>query len=106
MSADPLLDDIAIGKRLSRSFNRKCPLTEQQIAVAHDSIANDMVRELILANNDDLKSQLSAANKKMEEIKKTANISSLYLSIIDIEHVVRAMQGSNVGHSSFERTTS
>ena len=92
MSADPLLDDIAIGKRLSRSFNRKCPLTEQQIAVAHDSIANDMVRELILANNDDLKSQLSAANKKMEEIKKTANISSLYLSIIDIDPKMSAQQ--------------
>lgn len=92
MSADPLLDDIAIGKRLSRSFNRKCPLTEQQIAVAHDSIANDMVRELILANNDDLKSQLSAANKKMEEIKKTANTSSLYLSIIDIDPKMSAQQ--------------
>ena len=92
MSADPLLDDIAIGKRLSRSFNRKCPLTEQQIAVAHDSIANDMVRELILANNDDLKSQLSAANKKMEEIKKTANTSSSYLSIIDIDPKMSAQQ--------------
>ena len=92
MSADPLLDDIAIGKRLSRSFNRKCPLTEQQIAVAHDSIANDMVRELILANNDDLKSQLSAANKKMEEIKKTVNTSSLYLSIIDIDPKMSAQQ--------------
>ena len=92
MSADPLLDDIAIGKRLSRSFNRKCPLTEQQIAVAHDSIANDMVRELILANNDDLKSQLSAANKKMEEIKKMANTSSLYLSIIDIDPKMSAQQ--------------
>ena len=92
MSADPLLDDIAIGKRLSRSFNRKCPLAEQQIAVAHDSIANDMVRELILANNDDLKSQLSAANKKMEEIKKTANTSSLYLSIIDIDPKMSAQQ--------------
>ena len=92
MSADPLLDDIAIGKRLSRSFDRKCPLTEQQIAVAHDSIANDMVRELILANNDDLKSQLSAANKKMEEIKKTANTSSSYLSIIDIDPKMSAQQ--------------
>ena len=48
ISADPLLDDIAVGKRLSRSFNRKRPLTEQQIAAAHDSIANDMVRELLL----------------------------------------------------------
>lgn len=48
MSADSLLDDIAVGKRLSRSFNRKRPLTEQQIAVAHDSIANGMVRELLL----------------------------------------------------------
>ena len=92
MSADPLLDDIAIGKRLSRSFNRKCPLTEQQIAVAHDSIANDMVCGLILANNDDLKSQLSAANKKMEEIKKTAKTSSLYLSIIDIDPKMSAQQ--------------
>ena len=92
MSADPLLDDIAIGKRLSRSFNRKCPLTEQQIAVAHDSIANDMVRELIFANNDDLKSQLSAADKKMAEIKKTANASSLYLSIIDIDPKMSAQQ--------------
>ena len=92
MSADPLLDDIAIGKRLSRSFNRKCPLTEQQMAVARDSIANDMVRELLFANNEDLKSQLSAADEKMAEIKKTANTSSSYLSIIDIDPKMSAQQ--------------
>ena len=92
MSADPLLDDIAIGKRLSRSFNRKCPLTEQQMAVARDSIANDMVRELLFANNEDLKSQLSAAEEKMVEIKKTANTSSSYLSIIDIDPKMSAQQ--------------
>ena len=92
MSADPLLDDIAVGKRLSRSFNRKCPLTEQQMAVARDSIANDMVRELLFANNEDLKSQLSAADEKMAEIKKTANTSSSYLSIIDIDPKMSAQQ--------------
>ena len=92
MSADPLLDDIAVGKRLSRSFNRKRPLTEQQMAVAHDSIANDMVRELLLANNEDLKLQLSAADEKMAEIKKTANTSSSYLSIIDIDPKMSAQQ--------------
>lgn len=92
ISADPLLDDIAVGKRLSRSFNRKRPLTEQQIAVAHDSIANDMVRELLFANNEDLKSQLSAADEKMAEIKKTANTSSSYLSIIDIDPNMSAQQ--------------
>lgn len=48
MAADPLLDDIAVGKRLSRSLGRKHLLTEQQMAVARDSIANDMVRELLL----------------------------------------------------------
>ena len=92
MSADPLLDDIAVGKRLSRSFNRKRPLTEQQMAAAHDSIANDMVRELLFANNEDLKSQLSAADEKMAEIKKTANTSSSYLSIIDIDPKMSAQQ--------------
>ena len=92
ISADPLLDDIAVGKRLSRSFNRKRPLTEQQMAVAHDSIANDMVRELLLANNEDLKLQLSAADEKMAEIKKTANTSSSYLSIIDIDPKMSAQQ--------------
>ena len=92
MSADPLLDDIAVGKRLSRSFNRKRPLTEQQMAVAHDSIANDMVRELLFANNEDLKLQLSAADEKMAEIKKTANTSSSYLSIIDIDPKMSAQQ--------------
>ena len=92
ISADPLLDNIAVGKRLSRSFNRKRPLTEQQMAVAHDSIANDMVRELLLANNEDLKSQLSAADEKMAEIKKTANTSSSYLSIIDIDPKMSAQQ--------------
>ena len=90
--ADPLLDDIAVGKRLSRSFNRKHPLTEQQMAAAHDSIANDMVRELLFANNEDLKSQLSAADEKMAEIKKTANTSSSYLSIIDIDPNMSAQQ--------------
>ena len=92
ISADPLLDDIAVGKRLSRSFNRKRPLTEQQMAAAHDSIANDMVRELLLANNEDLKLQLSAADEKMAEIKKTANTSSSYLSIIDIAPKMSAQQ--------------
>ena len=92
ISADPLLDDIAVGKRLSRSFNRKRPLTEQQMAAAHDSIANDIVRELLLANNEDLKSQLSAADEKMAEIKKTANTSSSYLSIIDIDPKMSAQQ--------------
>ena len=92
ISANPLLDDIAVGKRLSRSFNRKLPLTEQQMAVAHDSIANDMVRELLLANNEDLKLQLSAADEKMAEIKKTANTSSSYLSIIDIAPKMSAQQ--------------
>ena len=90
--ADPLLDDIAVGKCLSRSFNRKHPLTEQQMAAAHDSIANDMVRELLFANNEDLKSQLSAANEKMAEIKKTANTSSSHLSIIDIDPKMSAQQ--------------
>ena len=92
ISADPLLDDIAVGKCLSRSFNRKRPLTEQQMAAAHDSIANDMVRELLFANNEDLKSQLSAADEKMAEIKKTANTSSSYLSIIDIDPKMSAQQ--------------
>ena len=92
ISADPLLDDIAVGKCLSRSFNRKHPLTEQQMAAAHDSIANDMVRELLFANNEDLKSQLSAANEKMAEIKKTANTSSSHLSIIDIDPKMSAQQ--------------
>ena len=92
ISADPLLDDIAVGKRLSRSFNRKRPLTEQQMAAAHDSIANGMVRELLFANNEDLKSQLSAADEKMAEIKKTANTSSSYLSIIDIDPKMSAQQ--------------
>ena len=92
ISADPLLDDIAIGKRLSSSFNRKLPLTEQQIAVARDSIANDMVRNLIFANNDDLKSQLLAADEKMAEIKKTTNTSSSHLSIIDIDPKMSAQQ--------------
>ena len=92
ISADPLLDDIAVGKRLSRSFNRKRPLTEQQMAAAHDSIANDMVRELLFANNEDLKSQLSVADKRMAEIKKTTNTSSSHLSIIDIDPKMSAEQ--------------
>lgn len=92
ISADPLLDDIAVGRRLSRSFNSKLPLTEQQIAVARDSIANDMVRELLFANNDDLKSQLLAADEKMAEIKKTTNTSSSHLSIIDIDPKMSAQQ--------------
>ena len=83
ISADPLLDDIAVGKRLSRSFNRKRPLTEQQMAAAHDSIANDMVRELLFANNEDLKSQLASADNILAEVKKSANQNSTF-SIIDI----------------------
>ena len=47
--ADPLLDDMAVGKRLSRSLNRKRLLTDQQIVMAYDSIANDKVRQLLPA---------------------------------------------------------
>lgn len=91
ISADPLLDDIAVGKRLSRSFNRKRPLTEQQMAAAHDSIANDMVRELLFANNEDLKSQLASADNILAEVKKSANQNSTF-SIIDIDPKMSAEQ--------------
>ena len=91
ISADPLLDDIAVGKRLSRSFNRKRPLTEQQMAAAHDSIANDMVRELLFANNEDLKSQLASADNILAEVKKSANQNSTF-SIIDIDPKMSAQQ--------------
>ena len=84
MAEDPLLDDIAVGKRLSRSLGRKHLLTEQQMAAARDSIANDMVRELLFADNEDLKSQRKSADEKMAEMIKTANSSSVY-SIIDID---------------------
>lgn len=91
ISVDPLLDDIAVGKRLSRSFNRKRPLTEQQIVVAHDSIANDMVRKLLLANNEDLKLQLASADNILAEVKKSANQNSTF-SIIDIDPKMSAQQ--------------
>lgn len=81
MSADSLLDDIAVGKRLSRSFNRKRPLTEQQMAVAHDSIANGMVRELLFANNEDLKSQLASADNILAELKNQS-IKILHLVLL------------------------
>ena len=91
MAEDPLLDDIAVGKRLSRSLGRKHLLTEQQMAAARDSIANDMVRELLFADNEDLKSQQKSADEKMVEMKKTANSSSVY-SIIDIDPKMSAEQ--------------
>ena len=91
MADDPLLDDIAVGKRLSRSLGRKHLLTEQQMAVARDSIANDMVRELLFADNEDLKSQQKSADEKMAEMIKTANSSSVY-SIIDIDPKMSAEQ--------------
>lgn len=92
ISADPLLDDIAIGKRLSCSLDRKHPLTEQQIAVANDSIANDMARELLFAINEDLKSQLASTHQKITEIKKMTNTDSLQLSVIDIDPKMTAAQ--------------
>ena len=91
MAEDPLLDDIAVGKRLSRSLGRKHLLTEQQMAAARDSIANDMVRELLFADNEDLKSQQKSADEKMVEMKKTANSSTVY-SIIDIDPKMSAEQ--------------
>ena len=91
MAEDPLLDDIAVGKRLSRSLGRKHLLTEQQMAAARDSIANDMVRELLFADNEDLKSQQKSAGEKMVEMIKTANSSSVY-SIIDIDPKMSAEQ--------------
>lgn len=91
MAEDPLLDDIAVGKRLSRSLGRKHLLTEQQMAAARDSIANDMVRKLLFADNEDLKSQQKSADEKMVEMIKTANSSSVY-SIIDIDPKMSAEQ--------------
>ena len=91
MAEDPLLDDIAVGKRLSRSLGRKHLLTEQQMAAARDSIANDIVRELLFADNEDLKSQQKSADEKMVEMIKTANSSSVY-SIIDIDPKMSAEQ--------------
>lgn len=91
MAEDPLLDDIAVGKRLSRSLGRKHLLTEQQMAAARDSIANDMVRELLFADNEDLKSQQKSADEKMSAMIKTANSSSVY-SIIDIDPKMSAEQ--------------
>ena len=91
MAEDPLLDDIAVGKRLSRSLGRKHLLTEQQMAAARDSIANDMVRELLFADNEDLKSQQKSADEKMAAMIKTANSSSVY-SIIDIDPKMSAEQ--------------
>lgn len=91
MAEDPLLDDIAVGKRLSRSLGRKHLLTEQQMAAARDSIANDMVSELLFADNEDLKSQQKSADEKMAAMIKTANSSSVY-SIIDIDPKMSAEQ--------------
>lgn len=91
MAEDPLLDDIAVGKRLSRSLGRKHLLTEQQMAAARDSIANDMVRELLFADNEDMKSQQKSADEKMAAMIKTANSSSVY-SIIDIDPKMSAEQ--------------
>ena len=91
MAEDPLLDDIAVGKRLSRSLGRKHLLTEQQMAAARDSIANDMVRKLLFADNEDLKSQQKSADEKMVEMIKTASSSSVY-SIIDIDPKMSAEQ--------------
>lgn len=91
MAEDPLLDDIAVGKRLSRSLGRKHLLTEQQMAAARDSIANDIVRELLFADNEDLKSQQKSADEKMAAMIKTANSSSVY-SIIDIDPKMSAEQ--------------
>lgn len=91
MAEDPLLDDIAVGKCLSRSLGRKHLLTEQQMAAARDSIANDMVRELLFADNEDLKSQQKSADEKMAAMIKTANSSSVY-SIIDIDPKMSAEQ--------------
>ena len=91
MAEDPLLDDIAVGRRLSRSLGRKHLLTEQQMAAARDSIANDMVRELLFADNEDLKSQQKSADEKMAAMIKTANSSSVY-SIIDIDPKMSAEQ--------------
>lgn len=51
-----------------------------------------MVRGLLFANNEDLKLQLSSADKKMAEIKKAANTNSLYMSIVDIDPKMPAQQ--------------
>ena len=82
---------MAVGKRLCQSLNRKRLLTDQQIAMAYDSISNDKVRQLLLANNDDLKSQLTSADNVLAERKMSADASSTY-SIIDIDPKMSAEQ--------------
>ena len=61
------------------------------MAAARDSIANDMVRELLFADNGDLKSQQKSSDEKMAAMIKTANSSSVY-SIIDIDPKMSAKQ--------------
>ena len=80
---DTLLDDIAVGKRLSRTFNRKQPLSEQQTAAANDSIVNAEVRKLLFAENQQLVNQQTANDNAIAEAKREAAASSTY-NILDI----------------------
>lgn len=78
MTNDSLLDDIAVGKRLSRTFNHKRPLTEQQTAAANDSISNTEVRKLLFAENQRLVDLQTANDNAIAEAKREASTSSTY----------------------------
>ena len=86
---DPLLDDIAVGKRLSRTFNHKRPLTDQQTAAANDSIANEEVRKLLFAENQQFIDLQTANDNAIAEARREADASSTY-SIMEIPADMKA----------------
>lgn len=88
---DPLLDDIAVGKRLSRTFNHKRPLSEQQTMAANDSIGNAEVRKLLFAENQRFVDLQSADDNAIAEAKREAATSSVY-SIMEIPADMKAGQ--------------
>lgn len=89
MGSDPLLDDIAVGKRLSRSLGRKQPLTAAQLDTARATIADPSVLALLLAENQRLVARLSGDTAIMAEARREAAQSSRY-TIIDIAPTLHA----------------
>lgn len=85
MSTKALIDDFIKGEKLSKGFEKRIPLTAEQIAIAKDSIHNDAIRELLFAENQKLVDQLHKDEQQLSQTKDAAASQGSTYKIVEID---------------------
>jgi len=85
MCTKALMDDFMKGKALSKTFNKNSPLSDEQIAIAKDSIQNDAIRELLFAENQSFIDQLHQNEQQLSQTKEETAAQSSTYKIMDID---------------------